>query len=150
MSGHTATRASRPPTRPNGRGPTSSGRMFGESTMRTATVIWCVPVLQWRPTRTDPMAILHFHGHATFTLVTDDGTRLVVDPWFTGNPVADQTREQIKADYVLCTHGHSDHFTDAIPLARETGATLISTFEIVSFVQTKGVEAAHPMHIGGG
>ena len=96
------------------------------------------------------MAILHFHGHATFTLATDDGTRLVVDPWFTGNPVADQTREQIRADYILCTHGHGDHFTDAIPLAQETGATLISTFEIVSFAQSKGVEQAHPMHIGGG
>jgi len=96
------------------------------------------------------MAILHFHGHATFSLVTDDGTRLVVDPWFTGNPVADQSRDDISADYVLCTHGHSDHFTDAVPLAKATGATLISTYEIVAFVQTKGVENAHPMHIGGG
>jgi len=96
------------------------------------------------------MALLHFHGHATFTLVTDDGFRLVVDPWFTGNPVADQPQDQISADYVLCTHGHSDHFGDAIPLAQRTGATLISTFEIVSFAQQKGVDNAHAMHIGGG
>ncbi len=96
------------------------------------------------------MATLHFHGHATFTVVTDDGTRLVIDPWFTGNPVADQAREDVQADYILCTHGHADHFGDAIPLAKETGATLVSSFEIVAFAQTKGVENAHPMHIGGG
>ncbi len=96
------------------------------------------------------MATLHFHGHATFTVVTDDGTRLVIDPWFTDNPVADQAREDVQADYILCTHGHADHFGDAIPLAKETGATLVSSFEIVAFAQTKGVENAHPMHIGGG
>ena len=36
------------------------------------------------------------------------------------------------------------------PLARATGATLVATFEIVSFVQSQGIENAHPMHIGGG
>ncbi len=96
------------------------------------------------------MATLHFHGHATFSLVTDDGTRLVIDPWFTGNPVADRAREDVEADYILCTHGHADHFGDAIPLAKQTGATLVSSYEIVAFAQTKGVENAHPMHIGGG
>jgi L-ascorbate metabolism protein UlaG (beta-lactamase superfamily) len=97
------------------------------------------------------MAKLHYHGHSTFTLTTDDGTRIIMDPWFDDNPVSDVKADEIKeADFILCTHGHFDHFADAIPLAKRTGATLVSTFEIVSFAQTKGVEAAHPMHIGGG
>jgi len=97
------------------------------------------------------MARLHYHGHSTFTLTTDDGTRIVIDPWFDENPVSDVKADDIEAlDFILCTHGHSDHFADAIPLASRTGATLVSTFEIVSFVQSKGIENAHPLHIGGG
>ncbi len=97
------------------------------------------------------MAKLHYHGHSTFTLTTDEGTRIVIDPWFDENPVSDMKADEIKeVDYILCTHGHFDHFADAVSLAKRTGATLVSTFEIVSFAQTKGVEAAHPLHIGGG
>ena len=97
------------------------------------------------------MARLHYHGHSTFTLTTDDGTRIIIDPWFDENPVSDMKADQIEGvDFILCTHGHSDHFADAIPLAKRTGATLVSTFEIVSFVQSQGVENAHPLHIGGG
>ena len=32
------------------------------------------------------MAKLTFHGHATFSVETDDGTDLVIDPFFTDNP----------------------------------------------------------------
>ena len=97
------------------------------------------------------MARLHYHGHSTFTLTTDDGTRVVIDPWFDENPVSDVKADEVDdVDFILCTHGHFDHFADAIPLAKRTGATLVSTFEIVSFVQTQGVENAHPLHIGGG
>lgn len=97
------------------------------------------------------MATLTFHGHATFSVELRDGTRLVIDPFFDDNPVADVKRSEVgKVDYVLCTHGHTDHFADAIPLLRETGATLISTYEIVSFAGTQGIENAHPLHIGGG
>lgn len=97
------------------------------------------------------MASLHYHGHSTFTLTTDDGTKIVIDPWFDENPMSDVKTEDIEdVDFILCTHGHFDHFTDAIPLAKRTGATLVSTFEVVSFAQSKGVENVHPMSIGGG
>ena len=97
------------------------------------------------------MAKLDYHGHSTFTLTTDDGARVIFDPWFDENPVSDIKVADIEeVDYILCTHGHFDHFADAIPLAKKTGATLISTFEIVSFAQSQGVENAHPLHIGGG
>lgn len=97
------------------------------------------------------MTKLTFHGHATFSLVTGEGVRLIIDPWLDDNPASDIGKDEFSTlDYVLCTHGHADHFADAIPLAKRTGATLISTFEIVSFVQSQGVEKAHPLHIGGG
>lgn len=97
------------------------------------------------------MAKLHYHGHSTFSLILDDGTKIIIDPWFDENPVSDIKADEIQdVDYILCTHGHSDHFADAIPLAKRTGATLVSTYEIVSFAQSQGVENAHPLHIGGG
>ena len=97
------------------------------------------------------MATVTWHGHATCTLRTDDGTRLVIDPFFGDNPSFDGTVDDVEAaDYILCTHGHFDHFADCIPLAKRTGATVVSTFEIVSFCQKNGVEKGHGMNIGGG
>jgi len=97
------------------------------------------------------MARVTWHGHATCTLETDQGTRIVIDPFFGDNPSFDGTVEDVEgADYILCSHGHFDHFADCIPLARRTGATVVSTFEIVSFCQKHGVENGHGMNIGGG
>lgn len=97
------------------------------------------------------MAKLTYHGQSTFTVEMEDGTRLVIDPFFDDNPLSDVKRADVGAvDYILCTHGHFDHFADAIPLLRETGATLVATFEIVAFAETQGITNGHPLHIGGG
>ncbi len=96
------------------------------------------------------MARLVFHGHATFTIEAGDGTRLVVDPFFDDNPVSNIKRSEAgRVDYVLCTHGHTDHFADAIPLARETGATVIGSYEIAAFAESQGIVRTHAMHVGG-
>jgi L-ascorbate metabolism protein UlaG (beta-lactamase superfamily) len=95
------------------------------------------------------MAKLTFHGHATCSLETDDGTRLVIDPFFGENPGCDLSVEDVEADYILITHGHFDHIADAVPLAERTGATLISTYEIATFMEGKDLTTS-PQHIGGG
>jgi len=97
------------------------------------------------------MAKLTWHGHSCFLLETDDGTRVMFDPWLDGNPMADISAEQVdRLDYLLVSHGHSDHFADCIPLAERTGAMVVSTFELVAFCQSQGVEKGHGMNIGGG
>jgi len=95
------------------------------------------------------MAKLTWHGHATCSLETDDGTRLVIDPFFNDNPACDVSVDDVEADFILISHGHYDHIADAVPLAERTGATIIATFEVAKFMQEKGLEAS-PHHIGGG
>ena len=97
------------------------------------------------------MARLTWHGHSCFSLTTAEGARLLFDPWLDDNPVADIKAAAIESlDYMLVSHGHFDHFDDAVPIALRTGATLISSFEIVAFAETKGVTKGHGMSIGGG
>jgi L-ascorbate metabolism protein UlaG (beta-lactamase superfamily) len=95
------------------------------------------------------MPTLTFHGHATFSVTTDDGTNLVVDPFFIDNPGFDGSLDDIEADYILLTHGHYDHVADAIPLAERTGATIIASYEIATYMENHGLTAS-PQHIGGG
>ncbi len=99
------------------------------------------------------MARLIFHGQSCCEISTDDGTRMVIDPFLTDNPVADVGPEHFtdRLDYLFLTHGHSDHIGDAWPILEATGATLVGTYEMVSYAGEKqGVENVHPMHIGGG
>lgn len=90
-----------------------------------------------------------YHSHACFGVSVGD-TQLLIDPFLSGNPLADVTAEQVDADYVLVSHGHADHVGDTVEIAKRTGATTISSFEIASWLQEQGVENAHPLHIGGG
>ncbi len=95
-------------------------------------------------------ARITYLGHATFRLTTPGGERILIDPFLTDNP---QTPEDLKdpgaLDTMLITHGHFDHFSDAIPFAQETGALAVSNFEIFSYLQGKGVGNAMPVQKGG-
>ena len=95
------------------------------------------------------MAKLTFIGHATFAVEADDGTHLVIDPFLADNPVTDVTVDDLAADFILLTNGHFDHVADAIPLAQKTGATIIASYEIATYMEHQGLSAS-PQHIGGG
>lgn len=95
------------------------------------------------------MLKLTWYGHAALQLEAG-GSQLLVDPFFSGNPAAAITAEAAQADYILITHGHGDHIGDAVSIARRTGATVISTFEICNWFARHGVDQTHAQHLGGG
>ncbi len=92
---------------------------------------------------------LKYYGQSTF-LIEADGIKLVIDPFLAPhNPMTAVTAGEIEADYVLVSHGHWDHMSDAVALAKRTGATLISNFEIAEWMEEQGVEKTHGMSTGG-
>ena len=88
-------------------------------------------------------------SHASF-LIEADQTKILIDPFVTDNPLAPVKADEVEADFILVSHGHGDHVGDTIEIAKRTGATVVSNFEIQNWFVGQGVEKAHPMHIGGG
>jgi len=88
-----------------------------------------------------------FLGHSC-VLFTDGRYSVIVDPFLGGNPQASVSPEEIQVDYILATHGHSDHLGDAGEISKRTGATIIAPNELAIWVSHKGARA-HNMHIGG-
>ena len=87
-------------------------------------------------------------GHASLAIEVAD-IHIIVDPFIIGNELAkDIDVNSLKADYILLTHAHFDHIADVEVIAKNTGAKIISNYEIVTHFSTKGYDG-HPMNHGG-
>ncbi len=91
---------------------------------------------------------LTFYGHATLGIQIDK-IHIIVDPFISGNPKAAHIDiKNLKADYILITHAHQDHILDVETIAQQTGATIVSNYEIATYYENKGFKV-HPMNHGG-
>jgi L-ascorbate metabolism protein UlaG (beta-lactamase superfamily) len=91
-----------------------------------------------------------YYGHSCFG-VEAAGKQLLFDPFITPNPLAKAVDAQaVPADYILISHGHEDHLANAVAIAKRTGATVISNFEIITWLQKQGVDKTQPCNHGGG
>lgn len=89
-----------------------------------------------------------FLGHASLQ-IEFNGKQLIFDPFISGNPLASNIDiNSLNADYILITHGHQDHVLDVEAIANNTGASLISNYEIITWFGEKGLNG-HPMNHGG-
>ncbi len=90
---------------------------------------------------------LKYLGHSGF-FIEFGGKKLVVDPFFTKIEGIGIEIKDIDADYILLTHGHFDHIADVEAIAKNTGAEIITAYEIATWLGDKGF-TAHGMNIGG-
>lgn len=92
---------------------------------------------------------LTYYGHSCFA-VEAGGKTLLFDPFITPNELARHIRlSTIRPDYILVSHGHSDHITDCVTMAQASGATVICSWEIHEWLNNQGVTNTHPMNTGG-
>jgi L-ascorbate metabolism protein UlaG (beta-lactamase superfamily) len=87
-------------------------------------------------------------GHGCWLLATGKHT-IIVDPFLDDSPTAPIKSGDVKADFILITHGHFDHIADAVKIAKRTGATTVSNFEISQWLAKQGVKNATGMNLGG-
>lgn len=93
--------------------------------------------------------IITFYGQNCIGIKIGD-TNVLVDPFITGNKLSKDKIDinTLKADFILLTHAHQDHILDAEAIAKNTGAVIVSNFEIANHYENKGFEV-HPMNHGG-
>jgi L-ascorbate metabolism protein UlaG (beta-lactamase superfamily) len=90
-----------------------------------------------------------YYGHSCFAAEIK-GKHLMFDPFITQNPLAEAVDvKKIKADYIFVSHAHFDHIADAAAIANQTGATLISNYEVVTWLGKNGVKSVQPLNPGG-
>ena len=90
-------------------------------------------------------------GHSGFRIEIEQAV-LLVDPWMTGNPMfpaEDRARAIAGATHVVLTHGHGDHASDAVAIARELGIPLVGIYDLMNWYATRDGVATIGFNKGG-
>ncbi len=68
----------------------------------------------------NPAATFTWYGHSCWEVTTPGGKTILLDPWFS-NPRSPRSPDSVeRCDVLLVTHGHDDHFGDALRVASRT------------------------------
>ena len=95
-------------------------------------------------------AQLTWLGHASWQLKTAQHT-ILIDPFLDDSPTAPLKAKDAAADFILVSHGHFDHIADAAKIANRTGATVVSNYEITTWLaKNHGVKNTVGGNLGGG
>jgi len=91
---------------------------------------------------------IRFLGHACFEL-SDGDTRVLVDPFLTGNPKAAAQADELEPTHIFLTHGHADHIGDTVDIAKRTGAKVLAIVELAAEIEGDGVQDVVGFNFGG-
>ncbi len=86
-------------------------------------------------------------GHSSF-FIESANYKILIDPFLSNNPIATFKPSDFQADFILISHGHSDHVGDTIEIAKRCNSTVICNYEISGWMESKGLKA-HGMQHGG-
>jgi hypothetical protein len=81
-------------------------------------------------------AVVRYYGWSALAVATPAHT-LYFDPFYRSYCGADwfSAEDFADADYIAVTHGHEEHFLDVPGIARSTGATVIGSGAVTSFLR---------------
>src|SRR3954449_7722742 len=91
---------------------------------------------------------IRFLGHACFEL-SDGDTRVLIDPFLTGNPKAAVQASEVEPSAILLTHGHADHLGDTVDIAKRAGCPVVAIVELANEIGSNGVEQVFDPNLGG-
>ncbi|WP_025038401.1 MBL fold metallo-hydrolase [Bradyrhizobium sp. DOA9] len=88
----------------------------------------------------DPIHKVRFHGVAAYEILAPDGRRILLDPFFAGNPACSVAAEDFdRVDLIIVTHAARDHLGDTPAIARRTGATVLCGNEVQAYLRALDV-----------
>jgi L-ascorbate metabolism protein UlaG (beta-lactamase superfamily) len=91
---------------------------------------------------------IRFLGQSCFEL-SDGDTRVLTDPFLTGNPKGAVSADEVDPTHIFLTHGHQDHYGDIVDIAKRTGAQVVAVTELAGELGEQGVENVSDPNIGG-
>jgi L-ascorbate metabolism protein UlaG (beta-lactamase superfamily) len=91
---------------------------------------------------------IRFLGHACFEL-SDGDTRVLIDPFLSGNPKAPIGPDDVDPTHIFLTHGHADHWGDVVDIAKRTDAQCVAIVELANELQENGIDNVADPNIGG-
>lgn len=104
---------------------------------------------KYRTAKSNKIMKITYYGQSCF-LFEIGKNRVLFDPFISPNELASSINvDDIKADYILLSHGHQDHVHDAEQIAKNNNATIVANFEITTWYGNKGIKNVHPMNTGG-
>jgi L-ascorbate metabolism protein UlaG (beta-lactamase superfamily) len=85
-------------------------------------------------------ARLQYLSNSGFLLTTEEGRRVVIDPYLTDNAAAPFGPERIPPlDLIIVTHAAFDHLGDAFYLAKRDGASLVCDYLVRQLAYAEGL-----------
>ena len=91
---------------------------------------------------------IRFLGHACFEL-SDGDTRILIDPFLTGNPKAAVEASEVDPTHIFLTHGHADHWGDVVDIAKRTNAQCVAIIELANELGDHGIDKVADPNLGG-
>jgi L-ascorbate metabolism protein UlaG (beta-lactamase superfamily) len=92
---------------------------------------------------------VRYLGHAAFEIV-DGETRILIDPFLgPDNPAGAVPADELEPTDILLTHGHADHMSHAVEIAKRTGARCVAIVELARWLSEQGVEDVADPNLGG-
>jgi len=92
---------------------------------------------------------IRYLGHAAFEIVDGDA-RILIDPFLLPeNPAAVAAPDEVEPTDILLTHGHGDHMSHAVEVAKRTGARCVAIVELARWLSEQGVADVADPNLGG-